>query len=303
MKRFAGKYFSFILLLAGIIGLIIPYPGDYAPYFILLLLFTIIFASSFRFKFNKEIIFNNSRKAIIFTFLRFIIIPLISYYLISFISEFYAFALFFLLIIPSAVAAPPVTALLTKNINLSLLILILSSIISVITIPLFIPLFSDNVSDVHPQKLFITLFFAIILPFMLHLPFRKNEKINTLINNNLSLITVFCVSMIMLLAISGNKQFVFDNPDSVLIFGIISLVLFLGLYTFGWFIIPKQSYSNRVNYSISSGLNNIGLAISLSAIYLPPILTVFCIVAQITWIISLIPVRLAITKIYSSKNF
>ncbi len=297
MRDFINKYFSFILLIAGISGLFIPDPGDVASYFILVLLFTIIFASCFQFDLKKEVFVSKSTHAIAFTILRFILIPVIFFIVLSFVSEFYAFALFFLLLLPSAVASPPVTVMFVKNINLSLIIMALSSIVATFTIPVFVPLVSEGVSTINPLNLFQTVFITIVLPFFVHLPFRKKKKIKNWMSLNLSYVTVICISMILLLAISKNKQIVFQQPDLVLIFIIIALIFYLGLFVMGWYMIPTKDFNSKATFTISSGMNNIGLGISLAILYLPPIIAVFCIMAQFAWIITLIPVRLALRKI------
>ncbi len=297
IRAFVNKYFSFILLIAGAVGLFIPDPGDIASYLILIMLFTIIFASSFQLDLKKEVFIYQSRNAIIFTVLRFIIVPVIFFLVLRFVSEFYAFVLFFLLILPAAVASPPVTVMYARHINLSLMIMAFSSIAATITIPVFVPLVSEGVTTINPLNLFQTVFITIVLPFFVHLLFRKKQNIKKWMTLNLSYVTVICISMILMLAISKNKHIVFQQPDMVGGFIVIALIFYLGLFVMGWHMMPTKDFNNKATFTISSGMNNIGLGISLAILYLPPIVAVFCIMAQFAWIISLIPVRFVLGKI------
>jgi len=297
MRAFINYYFSFILLLAGLTGLLLPDPGNAASFIILSLLFIIIFVSCFQLDLKKEYFFKESRNAIIFTVFRFVLIPLGFYFVIYPVSEFYAFALLFVLILPSAVAAPPVIAMFTKNINLSLMILALSSLVATFTIPILVTWLSGGVASVNPLDLFRTVFITVVLPFFVHLPLRKKTKVKKWMISNLTFVTIICISLIMMLAISKNKQTVFDQPDMILMFGIISFFFYLVLFVMGWFMMPGKQINNKVTFTVSSGLNNIGLGISLATIYLPPMIAVFCIMAQFAWIVTLMPVRLFLSRI------
>ncbi len=297
MKGFINDYLSIILLIAAFSGFFIPYPGNYASYFILAFLFTIIFASCFQIELKSDIIRGEVANAVLFTVLRFIIIPLALFFVLQFVSPFYAFSLFFLLLLPSAVASPPLTALITKRINLSLIILALSSLAATLTIPVFVPWASEEVASVDATDLFQTMFITVILPFFLHLPLRKKLRVKNWMISNLSYITAVCLSLILIFAVGKNRQTLLQQPDMVLMFGLTAIVFYTVVFVLGWFMMPPRNFENKVTYSISSGLNNIGLGISLATIYLPPLIAVFCIMAQIAWIISLTPMRLIMKRI------
>ncbi len=297
MKGFVNDYLSVILLIAGFTGFFIPYPGNYASYFILAFLFTIIFASCFQIELKTDIFRVEAGKAVLFTVIRFVLIPLALFFIIRFVSPFYAFALFFLLLLPSAVASPPLTSLITKRINLSLMILALSSLAATFTIPVFVPWASEKVAVVDATDLFQTMFITVILPFFLHLPLRKKLRVKNWMISNLSYITAACLSLILIFAVAKNRQTLLQQPDVVVVFGLTAIFFYIGLFVLGWFMMPPRNFENKATYSISSGLNNIGLGISLATIYLPPLIAVFCIMAQFAWIISLTPMRLIMKRI------
>lgn len=302
MRTFINKYFSFILLIAGLVGFILPSPGEWASYILLTMLFLVIFVSCFQIDLKAHDFRLQSGNAVFFTILRFIVIPLLVFFIIKPFSGFYAFTLMFLLILPSAVASPAVTAMFTKNVNLSLMILVFNSLVATMVIPVYVPWLSGGIASVDPKVLFYTIALTVVLPFFLHLPLRKFQKINKWIINNLPYIIVVCLSILLMVAISKTKQTVFEQPDKVLIYGLIALLFYSGSFAIGWFIMPVRSISNKITFSISSGMNNIGLGISLATIYLPPKVAVFCIMAEFAWIIVLIPVRIILGNIIKKNS-
>jgi predicted Na+-dependent transporter len=61
---------------------------------------------------------------------------------------------------------------------------------------------------------------------------------------------------------------------------------------------PAKSREVRLTMSISSGANNIGLGVTITALFFPGNMNVFFIVAQLAWVIALIPLR----KIFHGKR-
>ena len=53
----------------------------------------------------------------------------------------------------------------------------------------------------------------------------------------------------------------------------------------------RQDKPRRISYSVSSGANNIGLGVTLTTLFFPGEVNVFFIIAQLSWIFMLIPMR------------
>jgi predicted Na+-dependent transporter len=138
---------------------------------------------------------------------------------------------------------------------------------------------------------------TILLPFLLHLPFRKVPSISRFIGGNLSLITSFCLVIMLLIAIALNKKRILSDPAGVLIDFILGMVAYSLMYLAGWFLGFKKGISNQISNSVSSGMNNIGLGISLSVLYLKPEVSVFLIMAEFVWVFILLPMRVLFRKL------
>ncbi|MFW5804715.1 MAG: bile acid:sodium symporter family protein [bacterium] len=296
VKDFISRNFSFILLLSMVIGLFIPSPGEISSFLILGLLFIVIFCSFFQFDFDKEEIIRNSKVGVIFSIGRYVVLPFLLYYILVPFSEFYAFGAFFVSLMPAGVSSPAVTGILKGNFNLSVLICISSSILVVITVPVFVPVFMMGDKDIQGLILLKTLFFTILLPFFLHLLFRPIQSVKNRIAKNLPVIVVICLSIILMIASAKNKTEILNNPFQLIDFIIFSFLVLSMLYLVGFTMIYNTSLKNKITNSISSGLNNMGLAVSLAILFLPHKFAVMYIVSELAWVSLLIPVKCFMRK-------
>ena len=61
---------------------------------------------------------------------------------------------------------------------------------------------------------------------------------------------------------------------------------------------PKSRHRDKITYSLCSGANNITLAISLALLYFPPETSVFMVLSEIPWVLTLIPFRYALDRFW-----
>jgi predicted Na+-dependent transporter len=291
VNRVSSKYFSVILLLSCLLGFAVPDVGKETSVIILVFLFVVIFCSFFQLDFRKEAFVHNSKKAILYTALRYLAFPLACYYVAAPFSSFYAFTLFFLALMPAAVSSPAFANMFGANMNLSLIILVVSSFLVILTIPFLTPYYLHKESGIRIFDLFKTLMLTVFLPFVLHIPLRKSFQIDKWMRTNLPSITLVSLSLIFIFAISRNKSAILGNLPQLVQFLLVSVVFYTLLYTAGWFVFAKQGRANQISYAVSSGMNNIGLAVSLAALYLPAKVCIFLIVAEFAWVAVLVPVK------------
>jgi predicted Na+-dependent transporter len=291
MIRLIRSNFGIILLISAFLGLLIPNPGRIAPGIILVLLFIIIFSSFFQFDIRWETYRKDILKAIAFVFLRYVFLPVIIYYIINPFSSFLAFSFYFLALIPAGTSSPVIGQMLGGNFNLSILILVTSNFLITITIPLMAPLVSRNILSIDAWGLFRTLFFTIVLPFFIHLPFRKSRRFVVFTIQNLPVIVIICLGLIFCIIIARNKLVVLNELENAIPYLTMALffLIFLGLS--GWLIFKRFSVPEQISASVASGLNNIGLAVSLSTLYLSSQITVLFIYGEFAWVLALIVLK------------
>jgi predicted Na+-dependent transporter len=296
MKKIVDKYFAGILFLASLVGLIVPEPGQGVSYLILGLLFLIIFTSFFQFELKPGTLQENLAFSIFFSIIRFVAMPIAVFYLIGKFSDFWAFALAFLLFLPPGVSSPAIVSMLKGNFQLAISILFLGNILALFSIPLLIPGWYGLEGNVSASKLVFTLVFTILLPFFLHWPLRKKPKIQLLAKKSLPLVTVFCLSTIIILGVSKNRQYLLQDPVQVIYYFLLALGIYSLIFAMGWLFLPGRGRAEKAAAGLESGMNNIGLGVSLSIIYFAPPYTLFYLASQFAWIFLLMPLKFIVRK-------
>lgn len=301
LNTLTQKYFSLILILASVVAMFIPEPDPASARWLLVLLAVIIFASFFRVSLGDGKLASMVPQATLYVILRFLIFPLAVFILVLPFSSFYAFCLAFLCMMPAAVASPTYVSLFGISVNMPVLVLVFSSFLSIITIPVLTPLLYHGQVHISSWPLLKAVLLTILLPFLLHLPVRKVPRISRTISENLSLITTISLVIMLLIAISLNKRLILSDPFEVFIDFILAALAYLMMFLYGWFMGWRKGNAYKISYSVSSGMNNIGLGISLSILYLKPEVSVFLIMAEFVWVFILLPVRLIFQKVHKEN--
>lgn len=291
MNKFIRKYFSLILLATFFLGLISPDIGEYTAPVIIAALILIIFTSFFKIDLSRKALLENTRKALIFYVLRFIALPVLIFFLLVGFSDFYAISALLVFLLPAAVASPAFTDLFKANVNLSLNILIYSSFLSILSIPLFTSLLIGDSVDIDRVAMFKTLVITIVIPFVVHLPLRRVAVIREAMLKSNSILTVIGLIVMLLVAVAQHKTVLLEDIGIGLEYAFASLLMYAALYLVGWWLFMRAHRDDKVTFSVSSGANNIGLGITLTALYFSPSINIFFIIAQLSWVLLLIPLR------------
>jgi predicted Na+-dependent transporter len=296
--QFIHRYFGLLLLISCLVGLIVPSFGDVTPRLVMIALAFIIFCSFFQIEFSPVALAADFTLSLQFWLIRFILIPVAVFLILKWFSEFYALLMLLIFLLPAAVASPSFTILFGGKPDLSLKILIYSSFLSVLSIPLIMGLLPGALVKVNAGQLLMTMVYTIVLPFLIHLPMRRISFVRTVIGRYNALFTLLGLGMIFIAATARNKPAILANPALVGLYAIIALLLYFSLYLIGYLLMPAKSRQVRLTMSISSGANNIGLGVTITALFFPGNMNVFFIVAQLAWVIALIPLR----KIFRSEQ-
>ncbi len=289
--RFIQRYFGMLLLLSCLIGLMVPSTGKSTPLIIMLSLAFIIFCSFFQINFSPDSLFSDFAISLKFWALRYVILPATVYFTFKWISNFYATVLLLSFLLPAAVSSPSFTVIFGGKPDLSLKILVYSSFMAVITIPYLMTLFLGSSVELETGKMLLTLVYTIVLPFILHLPLRKIKTIRDFSGRYNALFTLIGLSTIFIVATARNRPAILGNPELVGLYAIFALALYSGMYLSGYFLFPSQPAPIRKTLSISSGANNIGLGVTITALFFPGEMNIFFIVSQLAWVVVLIPLR------------
>ena len=291
MNEFAKKNFNLILFMATVAGFVLPPPGKLSGPLILFVLFIIIFSSSFKVDFSPSFFKSQTQKIVLFYIFRFLILPVLLFVLIKPFSVFYATNVFLLAVLPGGVTAPAFTNVFKGNITLALALLMVSSFFAPFILPFLSSWVIGEALQVDKLYLFFTLFVTVILPYLVHMPFRKNEKISNWIQNQDSFISIVGISLIFALAIAEYRPVLLTKPGHILPSFIVGVGTFTLLYYVGWALFFKSSKADRIALLFNSGANNVALGVVISFLYFPAETGVFFVVCEIIWVTILIPVR------------
>jgi bile acid:Na+ symporter, BASS family len=291
LNAFINRFFGLILLMAAVSGLFIPSIGLDTATLIILSLAAIIFASFFKVELNRNLITDDLIPASGYFVMRFVILPVTAYFLIGLLNPFYATAFLLLLLLPAAVSSPAFTVMFNGNVSLSLKILVFSSFLSILTIPVICDLLLSKEINIDGRHLFYTMVYTIVIPFLVHLPLRRFKGLRRIITQNSPLITALGLIIVFIAATSNNRSIILESPVKVLLYTFVSVISYLVLYFIGFYLLYRQDKPSRISYSVSSGANNIGLGVTLTTLFFPGEVNVFFIVAQLSWIFMLIPMR------------
>lgn len=297
INDFINRYFGMLLLISAIAGLFIKIPVKDISKIIIVALGAIIFSSFFKVSLDKQLFREDTKNAFIYLIVRFVVLPVIVYYLFSFFSPFYSVIFFLLMILPAAVSSPAFTLMYGGKVSLALKILVLTSFLSILTIPVLSNLLLSKKIELDAFHMFLTMVYTIVIPFFLHIPFRNNKKISSFFTSNNPIITAAGLIIIFIVATSSNREIILSDPQKVVIYLFISLITYIILYMIGYFLVIRQKKENSIAYSVASGANNIGIGVTITALYFVGDINVFMIVAQLTWIFTLIPMRFFFKKI------
>lgn len=291
INDFVRRYFALILLLSAGIGLIIPTADINLTGIILVSLASIIFSSFFQIELNSKLFTEDMQNMLLFSGLRFIVFPVVIYYLFAHFSVLYAAVFLLFLLLPAAVSSPAFTTMFSGKISLSLKVLVFTSFLSIITIPLICQFVLSKKVSINTRQMFLTMVYTIVVPFIIHLPFRKSGTVRSVLIKNNPLITSIGLSIIFIAAISHNRSVILGSPLKMIIYAVISCCAYLLLYFLAYSFSTTQDKTQRISFSVSSGANNIGLGVTITALFFPGEINLFFIIAQVTWIFALIPVK------------
>jgi len=291
--RIIHRYFGMLLLISCLIGLVVPSVGSGTSLIVIVSLAFIIFCSFFQVNFSSSALATDITLSFKFWLARYVIIPVIAYFSLKWISEFYALVLLLSFILPAAVSSPAFTAIFGGKPELSLKILLYSSFLAVITIPILMRMLGGSAIHVSAGQMLLTLVYTIVVPFVLHLPLRHINAVKEIVGRYNAMFTLLALGTIFIVVTARNKPAILANPQKVGLYALIALVIYAIMYILGYYLFPNLHRDVRRTFSISSGANNIGLGVTITALFFPGDMNIFFIVSQLILVLMLIPLRKA----------
>ncbi|MCK6544765.1 bile acid:sodium symporter [Myxococcota bacterium] len=285
-----SRHAGFVFLAASLLGLVIPGLDRVPPQLVLALVGTVIFLACFK---VDPVELRGLRPLALGTFWawRFVAVPVLLYVAAARWFPEHALAILVLGLMPPAVATPGLVAILEGNVALALALLVGGTIVTPIVVPPIVAHFAgQGVVELDPMILARTLFFAVVLPILVHAPLRKFENFTAGVRRNLGTLSVSLISVSMALVVAQRRAVLLDDPSKIAGSLVLAFAVYFLFYGIG-LAVPRVRRGDRIAFALCSGANNIVLGISLAVLHLSPADGAWAVTCLVPWSLGMVPLR------------
>ncbi len=287
LKMAISANFSLIIGISFFLGLVLPYVEDLPSYVPAILLGAQLFCSCFRISLTDARLIRPA-DSLAFYLLRFVLLPIVFYFLIEPIAPGLAFCIFFFFLLPPGTSTPGLGSILGANVSLSLFLVAVSSLLMPILLPSLMSVTAARPINIEASRLFWSSAALIFIPILLHIPLRMNEKVHHWMSENNPWLVVPIVSLTTISAIAKQRSVILGSIGSSLWLFAVSCACYAAAYSVWWCCRKTTVRSVRLSYCLASGTNNITLGLVLSLINFPSEVISFMALSHASWIATLI---------------
>lgn len=288
---FISNYFWIFFTLAIVIWVVFPDFSKQSINLLSIFMMAIMYIGCLNIKKDQLIqVWKNWKKVSVYMIVSMFILPILFYYLSNFLFWDWSVWVFLLVAAPAWVASIALTNIVKWNTWLVASITILSSLISVISIPLLSKFILSSEINIDTLKILISLFEWIIIPFSLaqltQIIYPKYENIKKYI----SPLTVLLVMPMIWSPIWANIESYKKIWLEVLIYWTLLLFgLSIILHVIWWFLYKSWPKEDKIAWSIWLWYMNISIALLLANNYFWPKAIILILLYELPWDLMLIP--------------
>ncbi|MBW1779943.1 MAG: bile acid:sodium symporter [Deltaproteobacteria bacterium] len=200
-----------------------------------------------------------------------IVIPLIVYFIFKILYPPYAIAALLLTGISTGVVAPFISTLVTANVNLVLVIVVISSVLVPFTLPVLVKVLLARSVEISLMGMMRILCMVIIVPMLAVQVFRRIAPTALdVINKRRYPISLVIFALANLGVFSGYSDFFFQNPATILEATLVAIGLGAIYLVIGLFLLWRAPVENRLASVIVLGnMNNILVIVFASEFFGP----------------------------------
>ncbi len=205
----------------------------------------------------------------VFLIARYAVLPIALFFVGNLFSPTIALTFLFLALLPAGVSSPGFAGLFGANVATTILIVLVSSVLA----PLYLPFLLHSVAGqsivFDSQRMLMTIAAIVVLPIILHLPFRRSPKISGMFVDYNTLLLLPLVWVTIAVPISRYRLDILSAPLYTLGIAAVFWCFYYLLLCVGLFYSRSQPSDYRKALGIASGIHNITLGVVLSLMYLP----------------------------------
>lgn len=264
MEVLAKKYFSLIIALGAVLGLLFPSLGSSFAFLVIPSLFILMMFTVLKIDFYK--IINSIKKPIpliVALIISYIILPTILYMLsdILNLSDKEKLSVMFSILAPTILSAPYFVSIMKGDVEFSFVLSVIITLLAPFIIPLeLFYIFGESV-DFPYMSIFETTFIIIFIPIVIIYIIKKvSTKLITELSSKENLITALMFFIFIWAIISVNAKEILNFSELVMI-----LVVFGLIQEFGFFILLRKisklflSDAMSKSFSFSIAIKNTAL--------------------------------------------
>ena len=302
MKKFIEKNFSATIITFSLLGFIIPGIQNIPDQVVLWLLGVLIFLSSIDIKIS-DIKRSNLKNAILFYVVRFLIFPLLMFYIASLTIPMLKEGILLLCLMPVGTAAPSLTKLIHGNVTSSLSLVVLSGFLAPFVVPAVFAALGYAGINMDPVQMFLTMAYIIFIPLTLWFAWgRKSKIIHKTVMDHGKFISILSIGLILAIVIAKKRHLMLAEPFLMLICLLVVCTIFLLYFLIGWFWPHKNDHEARLTNTISSGIANNALGISLGLLYFSEETALLMVLSEVPWVLYIPALNLFLAKKRKSKT-
>ncbi|MDD4107745.1 MAG: bile acid:sodium symporter [Prolixibacteraceae bacterium] len=286
------KHFWIFLLSGLLAGLIFPVFNDFLMSvlkpFLMTMLFLVFLKTDIALIFTKM---KNYKMMAFIVVMNMIIFPLFFYLTFNIFNPALAIGMLLLTSMPAGVTTPALADIVKGNTALSASIVIVTSVVAPLTVPMLFLAINNKVS-VDPWLLFKDLALIVFVPMVLsqilkrYMPGRIERK------NHLFTAANIIILSVMVYAIMGSQREIILGDFRKIIWEIVWLfVVYILLHIFGYLTAFKEDKEGKIAVTIGSAYINNGMAIVLAAVYFEPSVLILMVLSELPWNTLLIPFK------------
>jgi predicted Na+-dependent transporter len=290
VRSLIETHFGLALILACVLGLVLPgmpaIPNELAA----LALAVLMFVSCYRLR-DSQLADVRPRELLMFYAVRYVALPPLLYGATLMIAPDYALAVLLLSVVPAAVSSPAFTAMYGGKITIAFAVVLLSQLMSPLLIPLqFMAVGADGVTP-STAHLFHTLLLCVVLPMALYALAKKHAGSSRYFYEQGKFISILLIMFIIALAVAKQREVILDNPLGLIIPFALAMGCYLIYFLVG-FGFARRERAASISYATCSGFNNAALGVSLALLHFGPEVLLFIAAAEIGW--SLLPMLMRV---------
>lgn len=221
-----------------------------------------------------------------------VIVPVALYFVVRLFDASVAVGILLLTAMPAGVASPALTDIVKGNTALSASIVIVTSLIAPLTVPLLFWAIEIRDLSIDSWWLFRDLAMFVFIPIVASQPIKKYAS--GLIAKNMHVITsgnIFILMLMVYTVMGSQREVILDYSINILWQVGLLYLIFVALHVIGYFTGFAEDLQGKIATTIGSAYMNNGMAIVLAAIYFEPSILILMVLSEFPWNTLLIPFK------------